>query len=412
VSIALVPAAGPIAAAYDAPELAWPLRIVALALFGQTVMIFFNTIFVALGRVRVNVRVIGGEGAVEAAMTIGLVLLGASAAGAAWGRGIGFCFGAVFGYLMLRRELGAKALSVSSRAGHTRRLVRYAGALVIVNGAFTLFEQIDVLVIGAVLGTAAVGQFQAPLRVATLLHYPGLALSAGVAPRLGQADRSARSVRAFGASLRRLITLQALFVAPALVWADPIATLLFGSGYTESGEILRALTPFIFLSGIAPVVSTAVNYLGEARLRVPIAVVTVLLNFGLDLVLIPEIGAVGGAIGTSAAYLVYVPAHLWLCMRMIQVELRPLLWSLLRSLAAAGAMAAVLLAFGTDELNPLQWIAGGAGGLVAFVAVLLATRELTIADLRTVRAALRPMLGRRSAGAAPRDPEPEQDLRE
>jgi stage V sporulation protein B len=397
VAVALVPAAGPIADAYDAPGLAWPLRVVAIALFGQTLMIFFSTIFVSLGRIRANVRVIAGEGAVEATSSVILVLLGAGAVGAALGRGIGFCAGALFGFLVLRRELGPRALSITRRAGHLTRLVRYAWALVIVNGAFALFEQIDVLVIGAVLGTAAVGQFQAPLRLAVLLHYPGLAVASAVAPRLARSERSQESVRAFAVSLRRLLTLQALVVAPVLVWAEPISTLLFGSSYDESDEILRALAPFIFLSGIAPLVSTTVNYLGEARLRIPIAVATVGLNLGLDLILIPEIGAIGGAVGTSAAYAVYVPAHLWLCRRMVGIELLPLLLTTVRSLAAAGAMAAVLAAFGTSELGPAEAVAGAVGGVAAFAAVLLATRELTLAEVGAARAALRARLGRRSA---------------
>ena len=38
--------------AYDTPEMVWPLRGVALALFGQSMIGFYRTAFEALGRVR------------------------------------------------------------------------------------------------------------------------------------------------------------------------------------------------------------------------------------------------------------------------------------------------------------------------------------------------------------------------
>ena len=266
-----------------------------------------------------------------------------------------------------------------------RAIARYAAALLVIDGAFTLFEQIDILLIGAYLGAASAGVFQAPLRLTTFLHYPGLALATAVTPRLARRD-DRDAVQRFELALRLVVLSQMALACGAAVWAGPIIDLALGPDYRESADVLRALAPFIFLTGLAPLVSLAVNYLGEAKRRVPIAIGTVLLNAGIDVALIPRIGVVAGAIGTGVAYAVYVPAHLWLCHRILRLDLRALAATFGRALLAGAGLAAGLAVWGTTGLSILQWAGGATTGLVAYVGVLALTRELTAADLALIRA--------------------------
>ena len=374
--------AGPIAFAYDNPALVWPLRGVALALLGQNLMLLFNGTFVALRRVSVNLRVVFSEAAMETVASFGLIMLGGGAAGAAFGRAIGFLFGGLIAVVLAAHILGWPILRIRGQSsGQLRQLVTYASALLVVDGAFTLFKQVDVLLIGLFLGSTAVGLFEAPLRFLTFLHYPGNAVASGVAPRVVKSSAGAAETKTFSTTLRYLVIFQAALVPPVIVWAEPIVGLLLGPEYEESADVLRALGPYVFLQGIAPLVSLAVNYLGEARRRIPIAIVTVLLNLGIDVVLIPRVGIVGGAIGTDVAYALYVPAHLWICKRLLGLELRPVALAFVRSALAAGTMAAVLALFGTDSLSPLDWIGGLIAGPLAFGLVLVVTREISREEL-------------------------------
>ena len=150
---------------------------------------------------------------------------------------------------------------------------------------------------------------------------------------------------------------------------------------------------FTFLFGIAPIVSVAVNYLGEARRRIPIAIAALIVNFVVSFVLLKEIGVVGSAIGADAAYLIYVPAHFWICQRMIGLPVRPVLITLARTLVAAGAMALAMLAFGYNELSVLDWFAGGAAGVVAYCVALLLTGEVSRSELGAIRRAVAARFG-------------------
>lgn len=385
-AVALAALAGPIADAFDAPALDWPLRGIAIAVAGQSVMLFFTSAFVAQARVRSNLRIVFSEAVVEVGASLTLVLLGAGAAGAAYGRAVGYVFGALLGFAAMARFLGRRLLRGRLDRGLARKLIRYASALVVVDGAFTLFGALDAIVIGALLGPAAVGLYKAPSRLIVFLHYPGLAVASGVAPRLARNRDEPPDVKAFGAAIRLLILGQAVLVAPVVVWAEPIVILLLGEDYRGSIDVLRAFAPFIFLSGLAPLVSLGVNYLGEARRRVPIAIAIVLLNLVLLVVLVPRIGIVAGAIGASMSYGLYVPAHIWICRRLIGLPLRPVFTAIVQAALAATAMGIVLRALGTEELSLAAWLTGLVLGPLAYLAVLFGTRAVRPRDLRALRA--------------------------
>jgi O-antigen/teichoic acid export membrane protein len=386
--------AGPISNAYDVPEMVWPLRGVSLAVFGQSIVGYYRTAFEALGRVSLTLRLISAESAVEATASITLVLVGAGVTGASFGRAIGYLFGALFAFVLIARTVSRGALSLrrGDTGGRVKDIARYAGALLIIDAVFAVITQVDVLLIGAILGTTAVGVFQAPSKLITFLHYPGLALSAGVSPRLSRGG-AGPNVAAFQNGIRYLMILQAALVVPIVVWAGPIADVVLGSGFEESADVMRAMGPFIYLFGLAPLVSVGVNYLGEARRRIPVAIAALLANFGVSVALLNEIGVVGSAIGADAAYLIYVPAHFWICKQLLGLHMRPIASTFARTFVAAGAMAAVMIGFGTQDLTLLDWLAGGATGVATYCVCLVLTGEVKRTELLSIRRALAHRIG-------------------
>jgi O-antigen/teichoic acid export membrane protein len=400
-SAALAVLAGPIAAAYGDSDLEAPLRLMALALAGQSMFALYREGFVALGRLSMTWRVVLLESFVETAATVALVAGGAQAAGAMLGRAAGYVFGAIVGAYLLRRLLDRLPAGPVSRPDVRRRtLVAYAGVVFLIDVAFTLFEQIDVLLIGAIIGTRAVGVFEAPLRLTVFLAYGGQALALAVAPRL--ARRGAPDVRAFTSATRYLLLLQGALLAPVLVWATPIVDLTLGHSYAESASVLRGLAPFVFLSGLGTYITITVNYLGEARRRIPVAIVAVLINAAIDLALLPSIGVVGGSIATDIAFGVFVAGHFWICRDALDIPLRPLAGSLARCLAAAAVMAGVLALFGTSSLSPAEWVAGSVSAVVAYVLALRLLGELSRGDIAFARRALSRALVALSRRAKPR----------
>jgi len=83
-------------------------------------------------------------------------------------------------------------------------------------------------VLGAFLGASAVGVYSAPMRFVIFLQYAGTAVSTAVAPRLARSAAEPPATRVFVASIRYLLVFQGVLIAPLLVWAGPITSLLLG----------------------------------------------------------------------------------------------------------------------------------------------------------------------------------------
>jgi O-antigen/teichoic acid export membrane protein len=379
-------AAAPLAAAYDKPALTWPLRAIALSLFAESIFALYASAFIGLARIAVNLRLIFFESLAETTASIALVALGAGATGAAFGRAAGYAFGVVVAFVIVMRLFGRSAVRPFGRwSPHTREMARYAIPLFVTNSVYTLYAQIDVLIIGALLGTPAVGLFAAPLRLSVPIAYVGQALANSVSPRQARKAGERGSVAAFETSLRWLLIFQAALLAPLIVWAGPIVELVLGRDFRDSANVLRVLALFVFLDGPSRLISTTVNYLGGAARRIPIVLVSLLINIAIDVSLLPWIGVVGAAIGTGVAYLVYVPAHFRICRRELDLHLRPLAVTLLRSLVAAGLMAAALVAVGHETLSVSEWFVGSASGFGAFCVGLVLTGEISRTEVRKGR---------------------------
>jgi len=391
--LALALAAGPIADLYNKPGLVWPLRGIAVGLVANSITTLFSQSWVAQGRIRAGFNMAFAQSAGSLLGSVVLVSLGAGATGAAFGRSIGYVAGLFAGVFLITRLFGRQALDFVRTKGRVREVARYAGFLAVVEGAYLFFDQMDALLIGAFLSSASVGLFQAAFGLTVFMHYPAGVVATGVAPRVTGSRGKPPNIDAFRAAIRFLIVGYGALLAPIVVWATPIVHLLLGANYDHSASVLRAFAPYVLLAGVGALLSPAANYLGQARKRLPVAISAVAINLVFDLIFIQRIGIVAGAIGTDIALAVYVPAHLWICARAVRIPLAPLGLALLRALAAAGAMAGVLYAFGTSDLTVLDWFAGAILGTAAYLAVLFVTRELSVNEARAAKSWLATRFG-------------------
>jgi O-antigen/teichoic acid export membrane protein len=381
---ALAALAGPIASAYNAP-LTWPIRFIALAVLGQNLMFLFEGSFIATGRMASYVQVVVGESVTECGSTIIIVLLGGGLIGATAGRALGYVSGALLALLIGARGFRwPSALRRRGRPALTRRIARYAAPLMLVDGANALFTMVDILLIGAYLGSREAGLFSAPARLLVFFFYPGVAVANGVAPRMTRGGDAGPDGRALATGMRALIVCYALLLAPLIFWTKPIVHILLGSGYTDSVPTMRLLSVSVLLGGLAPLVSVSANYLGDASRRVPLMIGATLLDGLIDVILIPRIGIISGAIATAAAYAVMLVGHVAICRRHVDLPLWPIAASTFRALLAAGAMGVLLVVIGPDPSVPIV-VLGLAAGTVVYAAALVWLGEFSPGEVAVAR---------------------------
>jgi O-antigen/teichoic acid export membrane protein len=388
-TVAVLVLARPICQTFGTPDATWALRGCAVALLAQTFFNLFLGAFIALGKLRYNVLLAAVESVAEVSASFPLVVLGGTAAAASLGRAIGFAVGLLAAVLLAKKALdgGARRRGALADTGavSARRIMGYAGPLLLVDAAFRVFVSIDVLLIAAIIGGGArIAAFGLALRLTVFLEYPAAAVASAVAPRLTH-RRTSDDVVLLGQSMRYLAIMQMLVTVPLLIWPEAIMNVLFGEKYAEAPEVLRALAPFVLLSGIAQLTTLTVNYLGEAWRRVPVAALMLAANIIIDIVLLPRIGIVAGAIGTSVAYAVWVPAHVWILRKRGGLPVRPFLLTLARCTLAGGAMLGVLALLGTGRVAIPVMLVGAVAGPAIYVGVLFVLGELGRGDIATAR---------------------------
>ncbi len=380
---ALAALAGVIASAYGVPGLAQPLRWLALSIAGQNFLFLFSGVFTALRRQSLNLWANTAESVAELSASVALVLLAGGASAAALGRAAGYAVGAAVALWLTMRLVGSEILPRSIKPrGHARLIAGYAKTLWVVDGIFTAFSQIDALLIGAFLSASSVAFFNAPNRLITALQYPGYAIAAAVSPRLTPAATGVREAsESFHGAVRFLMILMTATAVFTTVWATPLIRLTLGPGYGKAGEVLRALGPVVFLSGGAVLVSTALNYLGGAGRRVVVAIVTLLVNLVVDVILLPRIGVVGGAIGSDIGLAVYVVAQFLICLSILGLSARPYATMLVRCVIAGLPMAGLLALAGTAAPSFPLAVLAMIGALAAYVVALVGVGEVSLSEL-------------------------------
>jgi O-antigen/teichoic acid export membrane protein len=278
-------------------------------------------------------------------------------------------------------------LKLSFDVGHWWRLLRASTPIGLAT-VFTMFYYwVGTTMLSKMAGDAAVGSYSAAYRVANGLAFVGFAFSGAVYPLFSRlvASSSERLARALELSVKYMVMLALPVAAFGTVFATSVVLLLYGRVYYGAVPVLRLL---VWWGAFASVNSLLSNYLisrGRSGVVTAQTGVSLAVNLGLNLVLIPVLGGLGAALSIVASEtigLVYlaashsrVPQH---------VQARSVFGGVLRVLVAL--VAALPVAAVVARWN---WVAGFAAGLATYVVLLVATGALGRQDTKM----LRPLLG-------------------
>ena len=187
-----------------------------------------------------------------------------------------------------------------------RRLWQDSWPLMLAGAAALIYIRIDQVMIGRMLGETAVGIYSAAVRVVEVLYFIPSIISTSLFPAIVNAKK-------IGAELyrRRVKNFYILVFVLAVVLALPISWLsgfiihfLFGPAYASAAPVLRVYA----WSSVGLFLGWAMGQCLIVENKILTIFVTnllaVLMNVGLNLLLIPRFGIRGAAIATLISYLV------------------------------------------------------------------------------------------------------------
>lgn len=218
----------------------------------------------------------------------------------------------------------------------------YGRRIFLVSLLIAVFGQVDQFIIGAFRPLAEVAPYALAIKVQALVAAPAITIAGIVAPRIAGAGAGALAL------YRQWLGFLVVFNLGAILTLGVLAPETFGAiggQYRADWPLLVAMLPFVLLSSVAPLPSITLNQTGHASSRLRIAAITLALDVGLDLALVPWLGAYGAAIATTVAFGYYLARHHGLLERALIADaprgVRPLGAILARGALVAAAVAAL-----------------------------------------------------------------------
>lgn len=210
------------------------------------------------------------------------------------------------GLITVYKKQKLKVFSWKFDLGLTRNLLKDSWPLIFSGIAISVYMRIDQIMIKNFIDNAGVGNYAVAVKLSEAWYFIPTIITISLFPAIVEAKE--RSEELYLARLQRLYTLMtwlALIIAiPTTLLADDIIQILFGLQYQAAANVLRIYIwagIFVFLGTANHKYLVAENY---TRIFLLGTSTGMIVNVGLNLVLIPTYGITGAALATIISYFI------------------------------------------------------------------------------------------------------------
>ena len=299
----------------------------------------------------------------------GAVLVGFSVEGATAALVVSgvLTFATAFVILLKRTQFGKVSVPTRTEADE---YYRYSIPLTFNQVGNFLYNRIDILMVGILLSSSAIGIYNIAVMISTILALPLTAfnqLFPPIASRLYHNDELAELEDVYGSVTRWIFTLSLFPGIAAILYANSLLS-VFGKGFAQGAVVLEL---FVFAQLTNSVVGPSGFLLmmtDHQNLTLINQVLTGVINTVLNYVLILKFGFVGAAMATS------ISLGGINVLRIIEVwyleGLNPYDTAFLKPLVAGVAAGVVMYLVSLVLSSYVLLVAGGVAGAVAYFAVL------------------------------------------
>jgi len=163
-----------------------------------------------------------------------------------------------------------------------------------------LYMRTDLLMLGMQLGSGDVADYKIAVRLAEVAGFPVAAMVAVLAPRVSRLGEG-RNMGSLFASATPVVVVLAATLATIIYMFRTALLGLFGESYIQALAPLGLLLLAQLAYAIFGVAQVLLSFSGNSGIALRAQIVGLLLNIGLNLVLVGPLGTRGAAIGTLAA---------------------------------------------------------------------------------------------------------------
>ncbi|AUG47072.1 hypothetical protein BVU17_05855 [Haloarcula taiwanensis] len=283
------------------------------AVVGEQLYYFGRGVLHAYKREELAEPLVPARSVILAVVGLGLAGAGYGVPGVFAGFATGFLLTGLLSTALAFREAGVLP-SIRSLALRTyaRPLVRFGAQSMVLTLLLTSMYKVDILLVSHFWDATTTGHYRAALQVSEFMWVVSVAMEMVMIQSTADlwADgRIDRLTSLLSRLLRYVVVLTVLLVAGVFVLGEQFLTVYFGEPYEASVRPLQVLLPGVLGFAIARVIWPVLQAGGHLRQLLLATGASVVVNVVLNLALIPRIGIVGAAIGTSTAYGLMAVTH-------------------------------------------------------------------------------------------------------
>jgi O-antigen/teichoic acid export membrane protein len=213
------------------------------------------------------------------------------------------------------------------------------------NVAVNVYLQLDVTMVGLMVGDTAVGLYTAANRIVRMIILAVTSLATIMIPRIENALKKG-DIKSYKTYLDTSLRFILLFGVPCcfglIVLAPEIILLLAGEKYTESILSVRLLSIIIIIVGLANFVGLQVLYPNRKEKLYTIAVsVSAVVNAGFNFIMIPILKQNGAILGTVLAELTGLVIQIFFARKLLR-DTELFSWNTLKFFIAGIGMTVII----------------------------------------------------------------------
>jgi O-antigen/teichoic acid export membrane protein len=286
------------------------------------------------------------------------------------------------------RHLSGRVPRSGPVPGLAREFWRFTAPRSLASVAQIAMQRLDIVLVGALAGPVAAAVYTASTRFLVVGQMGSRAISLAVQPRLGQALTTGDRVgakRYYQVSTAWLMLVTWPLYLMFVVYGEQLLN-IFGKGYDAGNNVLLLLALTMLLATACGMVTMVLNMGGRTSWNLYNVLLSMGVQFTIDIILIPRVGIIGAAIGWGAAI---VTGNL---VPLVQVASSIKVHPFGRSTFTAGATA--LLCFGAVPAGVrlvlgLSWVsiivAAALGGAVYLLLLWILREPLELNAFRNLR---------------------------
>lgn len=262
---------------------------------------------------------------------------------------------------------------------------------------YALYARVDIIMLHRLAGAAETAYYAVAYRIVETSLVVASMSGIAMFPELAAGGATGTAIRReiFGQAVRWLGVLGAFVAVPLLVGGDQLTVLVFGAGFQEGGDLLRAMAMLVVLGYVKVPFWRLLIAQRRELLQLYIQGPAVMLNILLNLVLIPRYGAFGAVAASLISeslmllgYSLAVSRQGWLSLAKIAA------WSGAVLLACLGGLGLRLVT---------QPLVAAVLAVIILAVGLRLFRVITIDEIPVLKRLVRPKRGVGRVGRGPGD---------